>query len=473
MCFHLDVKTAIKEVIKIALAFVGLVVGAGFASGQEILQYFVSYGTWGIAGAVLTAVIIVLVGLGTMQLGSYFLAEEHSAILHKVFNDHIARVIDWGLVATLFCFGFVMIAGAGANLNQQFGLPNWVGAAIIVVLTLIVGMMDVDKVTAIIGAITPLVFLFVVGAGIYTFVTCDTSFEVLDASARSIASPMPNWWLSAINYVGLALVLALSMAIVMGGDQLSPRIAGMGGLGGGLLFSITMIIATLAIFMAPSSVREADMPMLELVNTIHPTLGLIMAFVIFGMIFNTATCMYYSLAKRASAINPRFYKPTLFITALAGFGLSFLGFKTLVSQIFPIIGWAGLIITAAIFGAWLRRRTRIKKEVERRGRIRFFMTKMLRKDKAFTHKDRHALKQALDKSPAENYRLYGQMLETVADHLDSTDAPLDNALVERERERVERLEEAARVAETTEVAAADTTESPAQAAEAAATSPRP
>ena len=35
---------------KIAMAFVGIIIGAGFASGQEMIQYFTSFGTWGIIG---------------------------------------------------------------------------------------------------------------------------------------------------------------------------------------------------------------------------------------------------------------------------------------------------------------------------------------------------------------------------------------------------------------------------------------
>lgn len=35
------------NILKIASAFIGIIVGAGFASGQEVLQYFTSFGHWG------------------------------------------------------------------------------------------------------------------------------------------------------------------------------------------------------------------------------------------------------------------------------------------------------------------------------------------------------------------------------------------------------------------------------------------
>ncbi|MDN5573024.1 MAG: hypothetical protein L0H00_09985 [Micrococcales bacterium] len=52
-----------RTVLMTALAFVGLVVvGAGFATGQEVLQYFISFGAIGIVGAVLSGVVMAVSG---------------------------------------------------------------------------------------------------------------------------------------------------------------------------------------------------------------------------------------------------------------------------------------------------------------------------------------------------------------------------------------------------------------------------
>ena len=44
-----------QEQLKIAGAFVGVIVGAGFASGRELLLFFVDFGVWGLAGALVSA----------------------------------------------------------------------------------------------------------------------------------------------------------------------------------------------------------------------------------------------------------------------------------------------------------------------------------------------------------------------------------------------------------------------------------
>lgn len=51
-----------RTVLMTAQAFVGLVVGAGFATGQEVLQYFISFGAIGIVGAVLSGVVMAVSG---------------------------------------------------------------------------------------------------------------------------------------------------------------------------------------------------------------------------------------------------------------------------------------------------------------------------------------------------------------------------------------------------------------------------
>ena len=46
-----------KVSIKIALAYVGVIVGAGLSSGQDILQYFLSFGKVGMIGIVFLGIL--------------------------------------------------------------------------------------------------------------------------------------------------------------------------------------------------------------------------------------------------------------------------------------------------------------------------------------------------------------------------------------------------------------------------------
>ncbi|MCK2201097.1 YkvI family membrane protein [Corynebacterium callunae] len=360
----------ILQIFRVAFAFVGIIVGAGFASGQEVMQYFVAFGVNGIWGVVLSAVVMTIMALIILQLGSYFNAGEHGEVFRRVSHPIFSKILDIGVVITLFATGFVMFAGAGSNLNQQWGLPLWIGAVIMVVLVLAAGMLDVDKVTTVIGAITPFIIIFITAASIYTLVEGNFSpVEQLDSAALAVGTTLPHWAIAAINYVGFNMMVAVSMAVVIGGSMFNPRVAGRGGLLGGVILGFLIIISALTLFATVETVGHDDMPMLTIINNLSPIAGQVMAVVIYGMIFNTALGMFYALGRRLTATKPERFRPVYVVTVLVGFVLSFLGFKNLVGWVYPILGYIGLLLIAVMMVAWFRGRVRIYKESERRMRI--------------------------------------------------------------------------------------------------------
>ncbi|ALC05496.1 hypothetical protein CDES_05295 [Corynebacterium deserti GIMN1.010] len=360
----------VTQILRVAFAFVGIIVGAGFASGQEVMQYFVAFGVDGIWGVIMSAVIMSVMALIILQLGSYFNAGEHGGVFRRVSHPVFSKILDIGVVVTLFSTGFVMFAGAGSNLNQQWGLPLWVGSVLMVLLVIAAGMLDVDKVTTVIGAITPFIIIFLTLASIYTLVKGTLSpIEQLDAAAGAVSTTLPHWSVAAVNYVGFNMMVAVSMAVVIGGSMFNPRVAGRGGLVGGLILGFLIIISALTLFVSVEEVGQDDMPMLTIINQLHPVLGQIMALVIYGMIFNTALGMFYALGRRITAKNPGRFRPVYVVTVLVGFVLSFVGFRNLVGYVYPILGYIGLLLIAVMIVAWVRGRVRIYKETERRMRI--------------------------------------------------------------------------------------------------------
>lgn len=83
-----------KESVSIAMAYVGVIVGAGLSSGQDILQYFLSFGKQGIWGILLFCVLNVIFGKIIVTLGSYFRSNSHSEVLGAVAGPVTNRIID-------------------------------------------------------------------------------------------------------------------------------------------------------------------------------------------------------------------------------------------------------------------------------------------------------------------------------------------------------------------------------------------
>ena len=417
------------------MAVVGLIVGAGFASGQEMMQYFVAFGRWGIAGAVLAGVVMAAAAAAVLSLASYFLAGEHTAVFDRISSPIMSRILDVAVMVTLFSTGFVMFAGAGANLRQQFDLPLWVGSLLMVVLVALTGMLDVDKVTRIIGAISPFIIVFLVGASIYSIIRADGTLAELEPATEGLLTTLPNWWVSAVNYVGFNFMVAVSMAIVIGGTHLNPREAGVGGLLGGAIFGGLLIIVSVALFYSVEAVGGDDMPMLTIVDRVNPALGVAMAVVVYGMIYNTAIGMFYALGKRLTRNRKDRFRPVFLGSVAVGLALSFIGFQTLVSTVYPAIGYIGIVLIIVVIVARMTGRAKLAEEAERRAVIRDLVRRRLDPRAVFSRDDSARLEREVAASNADDRELIDTVRSEVSTELDDGPATPQSAETTKESDR--------------------------------------
>lgn len=410
-----------KKTITIMLAYVGVVTGAGLASGQELLQYFVGLGLKGIVGISMVAILHMLIGGLLLQLGSHYLANDHSEVFDEITNKFISKFMDLSLIFTCFVIGFVMIAGAGSNLNQAFGTPSVIGSIICTVLIIGVGMLDFEKVSKVIGSFTPFIIVFTLIGSIYTFTHYKPDWQAIAEIAQNLPSNFDTVGVSVLNYFGMCLMTAVSMALVLGGDELNTGEAGLGGLLGGLLVGILGILIVLTLFIRVDEVKSLDIPMLYIIEDINPILGKVMAAVIFGMIFNTAISLFYALARRFSNGDEKKFKILLVTLTLVGFALSFGGFKKLVSVFYPIIGYAGIIMLIVLVFAYFKEKSSIKYENIRRFAINHYMRKKLDDDMDYTKEDKKKLKRLINRSHIDNEDMKEKSKETVEEILENED----------------------------------------------------
>ena len=161
-----------KKILSVAFAYVGILTGAGLASGRERVQYFISFGRAGMAGIVIIAVLYMLFGKMILSLGSYYRAQNHSDVLEQVSHPIVSRILDGSMIFSCFILSFVMIAGAGSSLGQQFSIPSWIGSLICAGMILAVSYMEFDQVIGALGIFTPMILLIILAA-FFTVLTGD------------------------------------------------------------------------------------------------------------------------------------------------------------------------------------------------------------------------------------------------------------------------------------------------------------
>ncbi|WP_339229516.1 hypothetical protein NSQ77_05790 [Oceanobacillus sp. FSL K6-2867] len=337
-----------KNVLKISSAFIGAVLGAGFASGQEIMQYFTSFGQIGIFGSVVVAVLFGITGMLLVSIGYRLKAVSHMEVIRKISGRYLGMGYDIVLIFTLFGIGVVMLAGSGPIFNQQFNIPTYVGTILMSALVLITIMAGVKKVIQVLALVTPVFLLVIVFVNIYSMVTSGGSNGDMEAIAVQQHSVSKHWFSAAFNYVSLVTLTNAAMLFIMGGNESNGKHAAIGGFLGGLFCGLLVLVSNIAIYQNIDIVATLQMPTLGLASEISPLLGMVFSITLFGMIYGTAVSMFFSFSSRFFEPKTKGFNLFSVLSVIVACGLSFYGFSDLVSIVFPIIGYLGYIFMVTL-----------------------------------------------------------------------------------------------------------------------------
>ena len=122
---------------KVVATYIGTVVGAGFATGREIVEFFTVNGLYGTIGICVSGFFIWL-GTKMMLLSSQIGAFSAQEFNKYLFGDVFGNVVNTLLLLVLFGVTSVMLSGAGAVFEEQLRLPRQLGILITVIACLII-----------------------------------------------------------------------------------------------------------------------------------------------------------------------------------------------------------------------------------------------------------------------------------------------------------------------------------------------
>ncbi|WHX28255.1 hypothetical protein QNH47_19060 [Virgibacillus halodenitrificans] len=343
-----------KTSLKIAGAYIGLLVGAGFASGQEVMQFFTSFGWKGLIGSGIATVLFAFLGMQIMQIGSDLQTVSHKDVIYHICGKYVGFGID--ILVTFFLFGVatVMLAGSGSIFQQQFGISPIVGAFILTVLVILTLLLNVKKVISIISMVTPLLLVLIFAISLYALFANDTDVSKLGAAATDQPSAAPNWLLGGFLYVSYNIAAGISMLAIIGGTVKDRKLAGFGGMLGGLGLGLLLFLINGALFMNVDKIQGSAMPTLLLATDLSPVIGILMTVALLGMIYNTAVGMLYAFTARFVQPETPKFKISMVIICLLSFGVSFIGFIQLVGSVYPITGYLGFVLILAILFVWIK-----------------------------------------------------------------------------------------------------------------------
>lgn len=342
----------------IAATFIGTTIGAGYASGQEILQYFVSFGTVrGGTALVGAGLLFFVLAYAVLWLAHRLRTDEVHDLVNPFANRWPTRFADLCIVASLLGTLIIMLAGAGAALERQVGLPPLVGAALmgaVCVLSVAAGargLVSVQKV------VVPAIIVVAVGVAVWALLNPVPS---TGESARELvnSSPLINaWWMSGILYVAFNIQLVFAVFAPLGKDSQGGRPLLLGALVGALGIVLMAGALFLALTANAPVIGRTELPMVELAGRIAPWAMVVYTFVLLLAQFTTAASCLFGLVERSAKVPFLSRLPAWGLAAaVAGVSvvLSGIGFSSLVGTVYPALGYAGLVIIVLMVGTLVR-----------------------------------------------------------------------------------------------------------------------
>jgi len=342
----LHVSSGWPSVFKVMVLYAGAVIGAGFASGQEILQFFIVFGPDGLWGVALAGALFCYLGGLVMFLSASMGAANYRDLYRVVLGGAPGRVMDLLSLSMLPGSIVVMLAGGGAVFSEQLGLPRLLGTmltALIVIAVIFMGLQGVITANAVLVPVKVVAILLICLLALaFSHPSTETRRAVMDP----FYDTRINWGWSALLYVSYNMVVPAAVLSSLG-RSVSLRAGVLGGMLGGLVLGALAFLMVYTGLCFYPRVTGYEVPLLFIAGSLGPAVKTVLGALIWVAILTTAIADTHGFASRLSANSPG-YKAAGVGVVLICLPLSSLEFSLLVKVLYPLFGYAGLILLAAL-----------------------------------------------------------------------------------------------------------------------------
>lgn len=345
-------------VVKFAGAVIATLIGSGFASGQEAMQFFAAYGTLGIVGCVIAIVLFAVMSGVLLDYGFKHKGADDFSAFRTFCGKYLGTFMEWFTILFCFLVGIIMVSGAGATLNQYFGVPQIVGSGLMALLVLISALFGLRRIVDILGSIGPVTIVFLIVLAVYALATHAGGLAEADAAVAAAGDSVvygvgsgASWFaLGAFMYVAYNILAGVPFMSEMGTEANSRKEAILGGALGGAALGVCALLLNLALLSMYGEVSAYEVPVLYLAQQVSPIVGLLFAIVLLAEIYNTAVPMVWTVANQFvdEKADKRKYRFLIALLCAVIFMGGQLPFGMLVNLIYPFVGYFGALFIVVV-----------------------------------------------------------------------------------------------------------------------------
>lgn len=321
----------ITSVLQIAAVFIGTIVGAGLASGQEICQFFTCYGIKSFIGIFLCLIIYVLMGILIINLSINFKLNSYNALICLVSPGFLGKMTSLITTAFLICGSGIILAGSGALIHQYFNFPKWVGIFIMAITALVILLRDTKGLIEINSIIVPCLIIII----IILFFTYIFNKGINIIQLFTIPHYKNNWFFSSLIYGGFNVLCCTGVLVPMAEEVKKKGTLIYGIILGALGLTILTSIINLLLLLSAPSIFKFEIPLLFVAKQFNTIMQLSLLFIIWFEMLSTIVSDIYSVSKTLTNSFNISYKSSVILIILISIPISQLGFVKLISLLYP------------------------------------------------------------------------------------------------------------------------------------------
>jgi uncharacterized membrane protein YkvI len=339
---------------QIAAVYVGTVVGAGFATGKEIVEFFSRFGFFGFLSILMSGYLLIFMGSKLMRMAARIKAKSYQEFNEHLFGTWAGKGINVLMLLMLLGVSAVMLAGAGAVFREQLGLSKNFGVFLTIFLSLVVMMVGTKGLFAVNTFVVPLMISF--------------SLMLMSMSVR-----MPNFigqllfiphaddgWKSVVapfSYTAFNLFLAQAVLVPIATEIKDDWIIKWGGILGGVFLTLILIASHFTLIMLPG-VERYEIPMAIIMKNLASSFYWLFVLVIYGEIFTSVIGNVFGIERQLKQMTniPMIVSFTLIFGI--SYWISLFDYGKLLAYLYPLFGNVSLLFIALL---WIKPLKDIKK----------------------------------------------------------------------------------------------------------------
>ena len=294
----------------------------------------------GLIGILISSIIIGVVIYSTFNILNKYKINTYKDFLNILIPKNTKLKIIANFIINIFILitFFIMIAGFGAYFEQEIGINRLVGSLILAIITFIVFMTSIKGVVKVNELIVPILIGFIFIIGIISIK--DT--HILNLENYVIRTNYTNFALSAVLYSSYNSILLIPVLITLNNYVKNKKQIFYISFISAIVTILLSVIIFLLLVRVDVDISKLEMPVVYVVSNMFKILRYIYGVIILGSIFTTAISLGVSFLQN-TAKNKKGYTQISIIMCITSVIISKFGFSNLVSLLYPIFGYLGLI----------------------------------------------------------------------------------------------------------------------------------